>query len=259
MLQRSTKRIKQILSAVLALGAAYPAFAQQPAGPTDAQVQADAQKQLRGKQFRGVQIQIANGVATLTGDVDLLSDKLDAEKRVAKMHETASIDDQITVNVPPGISDEAIYNKLGKALAYDRQGYGTLPFNSITLQVKNGVAILGGEVVEPADKDSALSLVGNTPGVRGLDDHLQVAPLSPNDWQLRHAVYNAVYGAAQLNKYAIDPAKPIRIVVINGHVTLTGVVIGRGDREMAGIRANGVPGVFSVANDLQVQGETPER
>ena len=232
---------------------------QQPAGPPDAQVQADAQKQLHGKQFRDVQVQVVNGVATLTGAVDLLMDKLDAEKRVARMHETASIMNQITVDVPPGITDQQIYNKLGTKLAYDREGYGTLPFNSITLQVQNGTALIGGEVVEPADKDSAIGLVTGMPGVRGIVDHLQVAPLSPDDWRIRRALFQAIYGAPQFQRYAIDPGKPIRIVVLNGHATLTGVVSGSGDREFAGIRANTVPGIFSVTNDLQVQGETPER
>lgn len=249
---RRSRRQRFAMALVLLVTAA--AGAQQPA---DTKVQADAQKQLHGKQFRNVQVQVANGVATLTGSVDLLADKLDAEKRIAHMKQTASINDQINVNVPPGITDEQIVNKLGRKLAFDRQGYGTLPFNSPTLQVHNGVAVLGGEVVEPADKDSAVGLVTNTPGVRALDDHLQVAPVSPNDWRLRRALYAAIYGAPQLTKYSIDPGKPIRIVVINGHATLVGVVQNRGDREIAGISANGVPGVFSVANDLQVQGETP--
>lgn len=234
-------------------------FAQQPSDPADGQAQADAQKQLHGKQFRDVHVQIVNGVATLTGQVDRLSDKMDAEKRIARMHETASINNQITVDVPPGANQQELFTKMATHLAYVGQDYDRLAFNSITLRVQDGKVILGGEVVDPVDKDDAVGIVENTPGVRGVVDQLQVAPVSPNDWQLRRALFRAVYGAPQLNKYAIDPAKPIRIVVINGHATLTGMVQDRGDREVAAIRANGVPGVFSVANDLQVQGETPER
>ena len=238
----------------LSLGPGFLAAAQGLGGPPDAQIQANIQGQLRGKQFRDVQAQVAGGVVTLTGSVNRLADKLDAEKRVNRTHEAASVNDQIAVNVPPGISDEQLFAKLGKALAYDRQGYGTLPFNSITLRIHDGVAEVGGEVVEPADKDSAIGLVTNTPGVRGLIDHLQVAPLSSVDWNIRRALYAAIYGAPQLNKYGIDPVKPIRIVVTNGHAVLTGSVQDNGDREIAGIRANGVPGVFSVENDLQVAG-----
>lgn len=223
-----------------------------------AQMQAAAQKQLHGKQFRDVQVQIANGAVNLTGHVDRLADKLDAEKRIAKMHMAESINDQITVDTPANVSDQELFQKIGKALAYDREGYGTLPFNAITLQVHEGIVTLGGEVVEPVDKDSAIVIVANTPGVRGLVDHLQVAPVSPNDWRLRRALYAAIYGAPQLNRYGIDPAKPIRIVVVNGHATLVGSVDNQGDKEIAGMRANGVPGVFSVTNDIQVAGQGKE-
>jgi osmotically-inducible protein OsmY len=75
------------------------------------------------------------------------------------------------------------------------------------------------------------------------------------DNRIRADEYRAIYGYPQFTQYAIDPAKPIRIVVVNGHVILTGVVNNTGDREIAGMRANQVPGVFSVQNDLQVAGQ----
>ena len=256
-------RMRTISRGMLGLGAALAfglsVMAQGPVAGNDAAAQADAQKQLHGKQFRNVQVQVVSGVATLTGSVDRLSDKLDAEKRIEKTHETSSINDQISVQVSENISDSALFQRLGRALAYDRQGYGTLPFNSITVQVQQGVVTLGGEVVTPDDKQSAVGLVTSAAGVRGFVDHLVVAPLSPNDWQLRRALLGAIYNAPQLQKYAIDPVKPIRIVVINGHVTLVGAVLNSGDRDIAGLRANAVPGVFSVANDIQVQGQGKER
>lgn len=239
--------------ALSVLFCALPAVAQAP----DAQLQADVQHQLNKKQFRDVHAQVANSVVTLTGSVNVLADKLDAVKRVDKTHEGSSIQDQITVNTPD-VSDEQLENKLGRQLAYDRQGYASYPFNAIGMQVHNGIVEIGGEVVEPVDKDSAISLVTNTPGVRGLVDHLKVAPLSPNDWSIRRAMLQAVYGASVSTKYAVDPAKPIRIVVENGHVTLVGTVANKGDRDLIGIRANSVPGVFSVKNDLQVQGQGSE-
>jgi osmotically-inducible protein OsmY len=74
------------------------------------------------------------------------------------------------------------------------------------------------------------------------------------DDELRVRLARTIYGAPQLNKYALDPAKPIRITVVNGHVTLSGVVDNKMDKDVAGIRANSVSGVFSVANDIQVAG-----
>lgn len=224
---------------------------------TDAQLQADVHHQLNKKQFRDVQAQVQGGVVTLGGSVALLADKLDAEKRVEKTHEASSIQNHITVTAGE-VSDQQLYDKLGKGLAYDRQGYPSFPFNSIGLQVHGGVVTLTGEVVEPVDKDSAVGLVTNTRGVTGLVDQLKVAPVSPNDWQIRRAMYQAVYGASVSLKYANNPVKPIRIVVENGHAVLTGVVNNQGDRDIIYQRANGVPGAFSVKNELQVEGQGNE-
>jgi osmotically-inducible protein OsmY len=90
--------------------------------------------------------------------------------------------------------------------------------------------------------------------VKDVIDSIEVAPTSPMDDRIRLAEARAIYGASQLNKYAIDPAKPIRITVVNGNVTLSGVVDNQGDKDVANIRANGVAGVFKVTNNLQVAG-----
>ena len=237
----------------LLLGAMVPAAKAQKA--TDAQIQADAQKQLSNKKFSGVHVQVQDGVVQLTGQVQRFADKDDAQQRIQKMHEASSIRNDISVAGAGSVSDTELFQKLSKQLVYDRQGYPSYPFNSLTLQIQNGVATVGGLVVEPVDKDSALGLIKNTPGITGVVDHIQVAPVSPSDDRIRAAEYRAIYGDPQFTKYAINPAKPIRIVVLNGHVVLTGVVDNTGDRDIAGIRANQVPGVFSVQNELQVAGQ----
>lgn len=245
-------RVLAVAVFALLLGATIPAARAQRA--TDAQMQADAQKQLGNKKFSGVHVQVQDGVVHLTGQVDRYADKEDAQKRVDKMH-PSSVRNDISIKGAGSIPDSELFQKLSKQLVYDRQGYPSYPFNSLTLQVQNGVVTVGGLVVQPIDKDSALGLIANTPGVQGIVDHIQVAPVSPSDDGIRIAEYRAIYGSSQFTKYAIDPVKPIRIVVVNGHVVLTGVVDSTGDRDVAGIRANQVPGVFSVQNDLQVAGQ----
>ena len=84
---------------------------------------------------------------------------------------------------------------------------------------------------------------------------IQVDPVSPNDDRIRLQAFRTIYGFPSLNKYAVDPGKPIRISVQNGHLTLYGAVDSQADKDVAGIRANSVPGVFSVVNNLQVAGE----
>jgi hyperosmotically inducible periplasmic protein len=111
----------------------------------------------------------------------------------------------------------------------------------------------------PVAADSAVSLASHFPGVQDVIDNIQVDPLSPMDNQTRLAVYRAIYGYPSLNKYAIDPAQPIRITVVNGNVTLNGVVLNKADKDVAGIRANGVPGVFKVTNNLQVANGSNEK
>jgi hypothetical protein len=90
------------------------------------------------------------------------------------------------------------------------------------------------------------------PGVKDVIDNVSIAPTSQFDDGIRLRVLRAVYGDPVLNKYAIDPARPIRIIVANGHVTLYGEVDSKMDKNVAGIRASGVFGAFTVDNKLQV-------
>ena len=117
----------------------------------------------------------------------------------------------------PNVPDSELKAKLLEKLTYDRVGYGNA-FNAISLDVQNGVVTLGGHARTDVDKDSAVALVSTYPGVKDVVDDIEVDPTSIMDDQTRLAVARAVYGSPTLNKYAIDPAKPIRISVQNGHV-----------------------------------------
>jgi hyperosmotically inducible protein len=238
--------------AALAVGAGPAAFAQ--AGPNDAQIQADATKALNNSRFSGVHAQVQNGLVVLSGNVALYSAKEEADKKVHHVHNVRAVENSIQVGGPnvPTVEDATLAQKLAGKLAYDRVGYGTTAFNSININVHNGVVTLSGTVYGPVDKDAAISDVENYPGVRDVVDNIEVAPVSMMDDQTRIAVFRAVYGYPALNKYAIDPAKPIRIVVVNGNVTLEGAVDSAQDKQLAGMRANQVPNVFKVTNNLQV-------
>lgn len=249
----------KILAAAFAgVFACYPAstaFAQ--TGP-DAQVQADVLKALDKKQFKDVHAETNNGVVRLTGTVSLYAEKEDADRRVHHRSNVRAVDNEIKV-AGPTVEDQTLRNKLVEKLEYDRVGYGTTAFNSIGIAVRNGVVTLGGTAYGPIDKDSALSLVANYPGVKDVIDEISVDPVSPNDDRIRLAAYRAIYGYSMFTKYAIDPGKPIRITVVNGNITLTGVVDSQADKDTAFIRANGVDGAFKVTNLLQVANAQKER
>lgn len=251
------------LSCVLMFGTAVRGIAQNPAttagnGANDTQIQADVTKALNNKRFKNVTSMVQDGIVTLRGTVDVYSDKEDADKRAHRRKNVKAVQNLIEVGGPT-VEDATLRNKLSEKLAYDRVGYGTTAFNALTIGVQNGVVTLGGTAYGPVDRDSAVSLVSNYPGVKDVVDNISVAPVSPMDDSIRLAEARAIYGAPQLNKYALDPAKPIRITVVNGNVTLSGVVDSQSDKDVANIKANGVSGVFKVVNNLQVAGPAPEK
>lgn len=125
-------------------------------------------------------------------------------------------------------------------------------FDNLEYKVDGNRVTLLGQVVNPVTKTQAEKAVKGIEGVEQVDNKIEVLPVSPNDDRLRRELFRAIYGYPPLEKYALGTIKPIRIIVKNGHATLEGVVDSQADKDMAGLRANGVPGLFSVTNNLQV-------
>lgn len=128
-------------------------------------------------------------------------------------------------------------------------------FDNIAFQVQGDTVVLLGQVVRPVLKSDAENAVKHIEGVTKVENQIEVLPLSPMDDRLRLELYRAIYGYPALEKYALGVQKPIRIIAKNGHVTLEGVVDNENDKNVAGLRANGVPGIFSVANNLRVESQ----
>lgn len=126
-------------------------------------------------------------------------------------------------------------------------------FDNIAFKVEGSTVTLLGQVVRPSLKSDAENAIKHIEGVEKIDNQIEVLPPSSMDDQLRLALYRAIYGFPSLEKYALGVQKPIRIIVKSGHVALEGVVDNESDKNAAGLRANGVPGIFSVANNLRVE------
>jgi hyperosmotically inducible periplasmic protein len=127
-------------------------------------------------------------------------------------------------------------------------------FDNLQYKVDGSKVILMGEVRNAVLKDEAQSVVKKIEGVDSVDNQIDVLPASPNDDRIRLAVAHALFAQdSPLFRYAMGALPPIHIVVKNGHVTLDGVVDSESDKNLARIKANGVPGVFSVNNQLVVQ------
>ncbi len=125
-------------------------------------------------------------------------------------------------------------------------------FDELSFNVNGGTVYLEGAVTNPVLKSDAENVVKRVEGVQQVVNNIKVLPLSPMDWRIRRAEYRAIFGYGPMYRYAMGAMPSIHIIVANGHVTLEGTVDNQGDKNIAGIRANGVPGVFSVQNDLQV-------
>jgi hyperosmotically inducible protein len=128
-------------------------------------------------------------------------------------------------------------------------------FDDLAFRVDGDTVTLLGAVVNPVLKSDAERAVKRIEGVGHVKNEIEVLPLSPNDDQIRMAEYKAIYGDPVLStRYGYRALPSIHIIVKNGNVTLVGVVANEADRNLVNIRANGVPGVFSVTNNLQVEG-----
>jgi hyperosmotically inducible periplasmic protein len=126
-------------------------------------------------------------------------------------------------------------------------------FDNLTYRVDGGTVTLVGQVRNGIIKDEAEKSIKHLEGVEHVNNQIEVLPASFNDDRIRRQVARAVFNDPQLFTYAVQPLPPIHIIVKNGHVNLEGLVRTQTDKNDAFIRANGVPGVFSVQNNLQVE------
>ena len=127
-------------------------------------------------------------------------------------------------------------------------------FDDVYIQVENGSVHLTGVVNQPFKKSDLDKIVRGVAGDGQVQDDIRVLPLSTNDERIRQRVARAIYGDVTMTRYAIQPVKPIHIVVENGHVTLTGIVATNFDKQIAGTRAAGAGMSFGpIVNNLQVE------
>ena len=249
-----TKNVFQALAASLLLTVAMSAQSS-IASRNDNQIQtAVAQKLAAKSQFSNVKSSVEDGIVTLTGTVDLYQRKLDAAKLARKTANAAGVRDLITV-AGPNVPDAQLEQKLARKLVYVRSGYDNT-FDYFALGVKDGVVTVEGKDRTGVGRDEALSDIANMPGVKDVVANISIEPVSNYDDGLRLRAARAIYRDPVLSRYALDPARPIRIIVENGHVALYGSVASTMDKQVAGLRANQLFGAFTVDNKLVVEGKS---
>ena len=125
-------------------------------------------------------------------------------------------------------------------------------FDNLAFRVDGSTVTLLGQVTRPTLKSSAENVVKDIEGVEKVNNQVEVLPVSSQDDRIRLAAYRAIYGHTALNRYSLQAVPPIHIIVKNGNITLEGVVANEGDKNIAGLQANGVPGAFAVTNNLHI-------
>ena len=251
------KKIVGFLGSLVAVAVLSATLVAEPtaAARYDSQIQDTVSHKLATKkQFTNVKAGVEDGIVTLTGTVDLYQRKLDAAKLAKKTSHVQGVRNLITV-VGPNVPDAQLADKLATKLTYVREGYDST-FDYFALGVKDGVVTVEGQDRTGVGRDEAMADIANMPGVKDVIDNVSIAPVSMFDDGIRVRAMRAIYHDPVLSRYAMDPARPIRIVVANGHVTLYGQVDNKGDKNIAGIRAGQVFGAFSVENKLEVAGRS---
>ena len=164
-----------------------------------------------------------------------------------KHHESA---DRSNAMVPGAAGQDRISREVRHELVM-LPYYGV--FDNLAYSVNGTNVTLMGQVTRPTLKSDAGNVVKRIEGVTNVDNQIQVLPLSDMDDRIRMAEYRTIYSEPSLTRYAMQAVPPIHIIVNNGKVTLVGVVANETDKNLAGIRANSVSGVFGVTNDLRVE------
>jgi osmotically-inducible protein OsmY len=223
------------------------------AGDTDLQKRVQDRLAKAGLAQRGdVQVSVKDGVATLEGFTLTVDARRDAERAAGK--EAPRIESRLTVRPEQSISDATVRRAAIDAILREPR-YGV--FDSVGIAVQDGVVLLQGSVLEPWLKDALDRRIAKLDGVRDIRNGIRVAPASGYDDRLRAQLYRRIYGDDMFVRYSNWAAPPIRIIVENGRVTLTGAVSSPVEQVKLGMIARGTL-AFGVDNKVEVESESPK-
>lgn len=229
-----------------------PAAVRADVAPTNAEMTAGVQSRLyRAGIFKHgkVNVQVRNGVATLTGTVDSYGQKLRADRAARHQHGVIGVVDNIQVSAED-VSPQQIVKKARHAvLMYPFYSI----FDHITLTMEGNRLAVAGQVTQPFKKSDLGNILADIRGVAYVKNDIQVLPLSAFDDHIREEVAERIYGDPMFSNYGNQANPPIHIIVDNGDVTLYGVVNSKVDRQQAAIDARFATTYLGLKNNLRVE------
>lgn len=236
---KCVKKIMLTVSALLAAGTLV-------LGADLNEVQNKIQKEANINQL---QVRSEDGKVVLEGVASNLKDKYDAEK-IAKKEMKSDVVNNIAIT-SGNKTDEDIGVDVVAKIRQDSTSYGNNVFDSLSVLVKDQVVTLTGKVRNAYLYDVAEDAAMEVPGVRKVDNKIEILPPSQNDDRLRLAIYNRLKNDDRLFYYFLGARPSLNIIVDRGRVTLTGFVDTEGDRILAGSLVRQMSGVLSVENQLK--------
>ncbi|MDR5727821.1 MAG: BON domain-containing protein [Terriglobia bacterium] len=203
-------------------------------------------------EFRNVTVSVQDREAILEGSVETIREKLRAEAIARTDPKILGLRDYLAVIPTVAEPDAELRTKLIDLLRYEGSEFG-IQVNNLDVAVREGNVIVSGEVSRFPDKEWALAVIEQTPGVRNIRDEIRVQPYSEIDEDLEVQAAKAFYADPVLKKSATNPQNDIRVVVQGGVVRLYGLVRTTAERHLAEVRERQLPGVITVENYLIVE------
>jgi hyperosmotically inducible periplasmic protein len=220
-------------------------------GPSNAEITAGVQGRLYNAgifKHGEVNVQVTNGVATLTGTVDSYGQELRAIRAARHQHGVNSVVNNLQVSAG-GVSPQQILEKARhEILMYS---YYTI-FDNITLSTQGNQLTVAGQVTQPYKKSDLGNILADIRGVAYVKNNLQVLPLSSFDDHIRLAIARRIYGDPGFFNYGNQANPPIHIIVENGNVVLEGAVNSNVDRQKAAVDARFATTYFGLKNNLRI-------
>lgn len=241
--------MKDVLLVLVAAGLVSVAEAQPL--DEDADLKQVIEHDLIEEGIRAVDVAVEDGIVTLSGEADSLWERTRAEELALEHAEVESVVNEITVTGTDR-SDRSIAEDVSRRL---RNYVHYSIFDNVGVHVNDGVVTLLGKVTWGYKAKDMAKMAERVPGVRRVENEIEILPASSNDRQLRQELASRIYGDASFFPYSTQPVPPVHIVVENGRVTLTGVVDSQVQIRRAEQIARQTFGVLSVDNQLRVEGE----
>jgi osmotically-inducible protein OsmY len=181
------------------------------------------------------------GTVTLSGFIDTYSGKLAAERAAKRVHGVRAVANDIEVRLRLDRTDPDIAQDATRALELR-----SMSPESVQAVVHHGHITLTGSVEWLYQKESAARAVGHIRGVRGVLNHIAVAPKA-GVRDVRQRIVKALHQNADVD------ARHITVTVSGDTATLTGIVGTWLQRDSAERAAADAPGIAHVDNRIVVQ------